>query len=243
MHLDKIYNMSPKKPELIMQSLIGALEAGYVSVGEEMPSERELADNLGVGRGSLRECFAILEFMGAIESRGNRKVLLRNADYIQKIRTWIESANQLDTRTAFNEFRQVIEVGIAKLACERATEDDLAALAKAVNHLKEDPSNYEYDVAFHDSLAVASHNSMLAATIHLVNNLIADVRMRFWDLPDYQERTQQSHYAIYQAICNRDAELAQLRMIEHLEIIRDFSDKYPARSRGEEETVFPNTDK
>ena len=89
MQLDKIQNTSPKIPELIMQSLIGAIEAGHIHVGEELPSERELAESLGVGRGSLRECLAILEFLGAIESRGNRKVLLRNADFIQKVRTWI----------------------------------------------------------------------------------------------------------------------------------------------------------
>lgn len=68
MQLDKIQNTSPKIPELIMQSLIGAIEAGHIHVGEELPSERELAESLGVGRGSLRECLAILEFLGAIES-------------------------------------------------------------------------------------------------------------------------------------------------------------------------------
>ena len=74
---------------------------------------------------------------------------------------------------------------------------------------------------------------MLAATIHLVNNLIADVRIRFWDLPDYQERTQQSHYAIYQAVCDRDVERAQLEMSRHLAIVDEFSEKYPGRSMGE----------
>ena len=106
-------------------------------------------------------------------------------------------------------------------------------------NLKENPSKYEYDVEFHDSLAVASHNSMLAATIHLVNNLIADVRIRFWDLPDYQERTQQSHYAIYQAVCDRDVERAQLEMSRHLAIVDEFSEKYPGRSMGEEEPPIP----
>ena len=112
-------------------------------------------------------------------------------------------------------------------------------MATAVEHLKENPSKYEYDVEFHDSLAVASHNSMLAATIHLVNNLIADVRIRFWDLPDYQERTQQSHYAIYQAVCDRDVERAQLEMSRHLAIVDEFSEKYPGRSMGEDEPPCP----
>ena len=98
MQLDKIQNTSPKIPELIMQSLIGAIEAGHIHVGEELPSERELAESLGVGRGSLRECLAILEFLGAIESRGNRKVLLRNADFIQKVRTkWTRAGHSMSS--------------------------------------------------------------------------------------------------------------------------------------------------
>ena len=125
------------------------------------------------------------------------------------------------------------------LACERATEEDMAALDVAVTHLDEDPSNYMYDVEFHDALAVASHNSMLASTIHLVNNLIADVRIRFWDLPSYHEQTQQSHHAIYEAVKDRDAARAQEEMIRHLNIVSEFAQNYPARDRGDEEAPMP----
>lgn len=235
MQLEKIENTSPKIPELIMKALINAIEKGHIQVGRELPSERDLAEKLGVGRGSLRECFAILEYLGAIESKGNRKVLLRDADYIQKVRSWIESANQIDSRKTFNEFRQVIEVGIVKLACIRATDEDLERIRLAVQHLADEPSNYMRDVEFHDALAVASHNSMLASTIHLVNNLIADVRIRFWDLPDYQSITLKSHEKIYETIRDRDVEAAQYAMIEHLDIVRDFSNRFPQRSKGEEE--------
>ena len=135
MQLEKIQYTPPKIPELIMESLISAIEKGHIQVGTELPSERDLAESLGVGRGSLRECLAILEFMGAIESRGNRKVLLRNSDYIQKVRSWIASANQINTRQTFNEFRRVIEVGIVELACQRATDEDMAALERAIDNL------------------------------------------------------------------------------------------------------------
>ena len=236
MRLEKIENTSPKIPELIMKSLIGAIEQGSIQVGEELPSERDLAESLGVGRGSLRECFAILEYLGAIESKGNRKVLLRDADYIKKVRSWIENANQIDSRQTFNEFRQVIEVGIVKLACVRATEEDLESIRLAVERLAEEPGDYMHDVEFHDSLAVASHNSMLASTIHLVNNLIADVRIRCWDLPDYQDITLRSHRKIYETVRDHDIEAAQNAMIEHLDIVRDFAERFPQRSKGEEES-------
>ena len=175
MHIEKIQqNNAPRVPELIMQALVKAIEDGHIRVGEDMPSERDLAEMLGVGRGSLRECLAILEFLGAIDSRGNRKVLLRDADYIQKARTWIECSNEMGGTEPFNEFRRVIEVGIVGLACERATEEDMAVLDEAIRNLDEDPANYMHDVEFHDALAVASHNAMLASTIHLVNRRCAD---------------------------------------------------------------------
>ena len=93
---------------------------------------------------------------------------------------------------------------------------------------------------FHDALAVASHNAMLASTIHLVNNLIADVRIRFWDLPNYQEKTHASHVAIYEAVKAHDVKRAQLEMILHLGIIEEFSEKYPERSLGQDEAPLPN---
>ena len=240
MAIERIQNINPKVPELIMQELIKEIESGGISVGSELPSERDLAEALGVGRGSLRECLAILEFMGALESRGNRKVLLRDADYILKITSWIESANEMSTQKTFNEFRRVIETGIVELACERATEEDLIAIEKTLISMEKNPSDYMNDVAFHDAVAVASHNAMLASTIHLVNNLIADVRIRFWDLPFYQDRTLKSHRDIFEAIKARDVRRAQLEMILHLEIVREFSEKYPGRSIGAVEAPLPN---
>ncbi|MFR6394264.1 MAG: GntR family transcriptional regulator [Oscillospiraceae bacterium] len=53
MHIEKIQqNNAPRVPELIMQALVKAIEDGHIRVGEDMPSERDLAEMLGVGRGS-----------------------------------------------------------------------------------------------------------------------------------------------------------------------------------------------
>lgn len=230
MQLEKIQFASPKIPELVMKALISAIEAGHIRVGEELPSERDLAENLGVGRGSLRECLAILEFLGAIENRGNRKVVVRDADYIHKAISFVRVSNQSDTQKDFNEFRRINEVAIVELACQRATEEDLDAIYQAILHLEATPDDYMTDVEFHDALAVASHNAMLAATIHLVNSMIADIRIRFFGLPDYQQRTQDSHRAIYEAVRDRDITRARRELIMHLAIVEEFSQKYPDRN-------------
>lgn len=230
MQLEKIQIASPKLPELVMQALISAIDNGQIRVGEELPSERDLAETLGVGRGSLRECLAILEFLGAVENRGNRKVVMRDADYIQKAVSFVRISNKVDTQEDFGEFRRINEVEIVKLACQRATEEDLAAIHLAIEHLEQEPNNYMNDVEFHDALAVASHNVMLAATMHLVNSMIADIRERFLGRPDYQRLTHESHCAIYEAVRMRDIPRAQREMELHLRIVEEFSQKYPDRN-------------
>ena len=78
MQFEKIQNNGPKVPELVMDSLLKAMEAGTIRVGEELPPERDLAEALGISRNSLRECLSIMSFMGIVENRGNRKILVKN---------------------------------------------------------------------------------------------------------------------------------------------------------------------
>ena len=127
----------------------------------------------------------------------------------------------------FNEFRRISEVAIVGLACERATEEDLRTLEGILKDLEAAPGDYMNDVRFHDALAVASHNMMLAATIHLVTSMIAEIRIRFFGRPDYQRRSMDSHTAIYEAVRDRDVQRAKREMELHLEIVEEFAQKYP----------------
>ena len=226
MHLQKIQNNTKKLPELVMSALIDAIESGQIQVGQELPSERDLAEKLGVGRGSLRECMAILEFLGAVESCGYRKAVARDADYIRKALSFIQISVQANTQDDFNEFRKINEMAIAALACERATKKDLAALEETLVRMERAPEDYTADVDFHDALAVASHNTMLAGTIHLVNSMIADLRNRYVELPGFVQTALESHKAIFEAVKAKDAEAARREMKHHLEIVDEFRAKY-----------------
>lgn len=230
MSIQKIISEQPKIPELIMKSLIEAIRDGSIKVGEEVPSERDLADVLGVGRGSLRECLSILEFVGAVETRGNRKILLRDADYIEKVGVLFDIVSVKNSWKTLNEFRRIIEVGAVELACQNATAEDLMKIETAAKKLKEAPNKYEYDVEFHNAIALASHNAILASSQFLASSLIADFRSKFWDIPEYEERATNSHFSLLKAIKSRDVARAQLEMILHLEIVSDFANEYPNRT-------------
>ncbi len=227
MTLAKIQNDSPKIPELVMQSLIAALERGTIQVGDELPSERDLAETLGIGRGSLRECLAVLEFLGSIETRGNRKVVIRDAEYIRNAIYFVRVSNRDDIQEEFLEFRRINESAIAELACQRATEEDLAAMEHCLRRMKAHPEDPLTDVDFHVALARASHNALLASASHLVNSMIAGIRERFFELPDYPSIAYESHMQIYSAVRDRDQERARRETERHLQIVREFSREYP----------------
>ena len=224
MQFEKIQNNGPKVPELVMDSLLKAMEAGTIRVGEELPPERELAEALGISRNSLRECLAIMSFMGIVENRGNRKILVKNADRFRKARSLVELSYSKDTFEDFMEFRRTNEREIARLACRRATEEDLERLRNSVERLEADATDFEADVEFHLNLASASHNTIFAAMLNYVNSLILELRMRFFEREEYHEKTAEAHRRIYEAVKERDEELAAYEMGRHLRIIENYDD-------------------
>ena len=224
MQFEKIQNNGPKVPELVMDSLLKAMEAGTIQVGEELPPERDLAEALGISRNSLRECLAIMNFMGIVENRGNRKILVKNADRFRKARSLIELSYSQDTFDDFMEFRRVNEREIARLACRRATEEDLERLRDSVERLESDATDFEADVEFHVNLAYASHNTIFGAMLNYVNSLILELRMRFFEREEYHGKTAEAHRRIYEAVKARDEELAVYEMGRHLRIIENYDD-------------------
>ncbi len=225
MSFDKIRVNAPTVPELVLDSLLKAIEDGKLQIGGELPSERELADALGISRNSLRECLSILNFMGIVENRGNRKILVKNADYFRKTRSLLELSYSEDTFEDFMEFRRTNEREIARLACQRATEEDLERLRSSVERLETDETDYLADVEFHVDLAYASHNTIFAAMLDYVNCLILELRMRFFEREDYHGKTAEAHRRIYEAVKARDEELAAYEMGRHLKLIENYEDK------------------
>jgi GntR family transcriptional repressor for pyruvate dehydrogenase complex len=225
MNFEKIQISSPTVPELVLDSLLKAIESGRIQVGRELPPERDLAEALGISRNSLRECLSILNFMGLVENRGNRKVLVKNADYFRKARSLLELSYSADTFEDFMEFRRTNEREIARLACRRATEEDLERMRVSVERLESDATDYLADVEFHVNLAYASHNTIFAAMLDFVNSLILELRMRFFEREDYHGKTAEAHRRIYEAVKARDEELAVYEMGRHLKLIENYDDQ------------------
>lgn len=221
MQLKKVQSSTPKISELIMQSLLEAMEDGTIKVKDELPPERDLAESLGVGRSSLRECLAILEYLNIIETKGNRKVVTKDSAYFRKAVSFVRLSSSEMVIDSL-EFRQTIEGTIAELACERATPEDMDRMSECIVRMEQDIFDFVTDAEFHNCLARASHNAMFASTMDLLTTMIADLRLRYYRLPDYHRRTLESHRRIYEAVKARDKETARREVEGHIQLVYNF---------------------
>lgn len=146
----------------IRAQLLEAIRTGELQPGSPVPAERQLCEQFGVARTSVREAIQGLTASGFLERRGNRPVV---AERLPEIRLTAESPT-LDERKALIrqlfEVRRTIEPTMTELAARRATaaeRADIAELAaRETNQLDEFRT---IDRAFHTSIARACGNPLL----------------------------------------------------------------------------------
>ena len=224
MQLEKIQNIAPKMPELVMKALLKAMESGQLRIGDDLPSERDLSELLGVGRGSLRETLAVLEFLGVIITRGNRKAVVRDAFHVRNAMSFLRLSDDPATLADFLEFRRINETQIARMACERATREDIEALSGALTRLEKNPQDNSAHRDFHENLALAGHNVILSVVMAMVNTMMTELRQRNSGKPGYMPCTLEDHRDILSAIIDRDADRAEDALFKHLSNIAEFCD-------------------
>ena len=223
--------------EAAMNQLVTLIEDGTFSHGARLPTERELSEQLGISRASVRQALTALAAMGLVESRpgDGTYVTERRTDY-----TW-----QLDAASALEilESRRAIESGTVRLAALRRSENDIEQLREIVETMNEQVADgvhpVDTDREFHRSIAVASHNSLLLSAMEaLVDRMSGPEwhRIKIWGLrsPSQTARIQAQHRSIFEAIRDADAQRAEQLMQEHIDRIID--DVHAAeRSKGQAE--------
>jgi GntR family transcriptional repressor for pyruvate dehydrogenase complex len=162
--------------QLVVQRLRDAIAQGRLAVGEHLPSERELCEQLGVSRTIVREAIRVLASQGILTVRqGHRAVVAADLStaYLRPMRQLIEDT----ARKTFDDVldaRLILEVASAERAARVATAEDIAAIATALEALRTAPPGSaaaeQAHTAFHGAVAVASHNLFLA---RMVESLIA----------------------------------------------------------------------
>jgi len=225
------------QPEVVIQGIKTMLTTGELKAGDRLPVENDLAAQLGVSRGSLREGVRALAILGVLDTRQgdgtyvtslDPSVLLSPIGLLADLQTEGSEAHLLDVR-------RILEAESAARAAQHLTPEALLALGRVLDSVDEmlaedaDLERFiETDAAFHRGIAQASGNPALAALIDSLGG--QTFRARLWraindrgSLAD----TQQEHRAILAELIRGDPERARIRMSVHILGVEEFAVSHP----------------
>ncbi len=226
--------------EDIVQQIKGLVLSGQLAPGNRLPSEKELAEQFGLSRITVRDALRVLESHGLIEIKvgkgGGAFVTDPRAQTANDLVTDLLRLQRANTRELV-EARLVIETSIVTLAAERATADDLAAMQKAIDAARAgrnvgDPHFTPHSIDFHVALAQAAQNSVLEFTVSSFRTLFYETIEQL--IPDdlMAQRAIQDHQKILDAIQARDAATARQVMEQHLSYFEKRVQKLEALSKA-----------
>ncbi len=196
------------------------LREGVVKQGSRLPPERELAAHFNVARSSLRQALKVLEIMGIITQKvGDGSYFSTDTSAILSVP--MEFLFLLDDTSVeeLTELRLLMEPGLARLAAQRASSDDIALLGQSIRDLESSSNDtlklVSSDLLFHRAIFQASKNGLASTLFQTIHRAIAKMILVTSQLVDL-EHTLAFHKPIMRAIEQRDGEEAARLMTEHL---------------------------
>lgn len=209
----------------VEQRLLDRIRSGEIPPGGQMPSERELMEVFGVGRPAIREALQSLERSGIVEiAHGERaRVVMPTAEsLIEQIAGGARHLLRMqpDTLAHLKDARVFLETGMARLAAERATDDDIARLRQRLAEHRQALNRLdvflERDMAFHREIACISGNPIFPAIVEALFQWAAEYYRAIVRAPGVENVTLAEHQRLFEAIAARDPAAAEQAMREHL---------------------------
>lgn len=215
----------------LSREVLGSLRRYIVSrklqPGDRLPTERDLAADLGVSRTTVREALNTLEVLGALDRHPGRGAILQPIDFglLAEITQFLMVRSPADITDLFVA-RRVLELSLLPLVAEHAGEEQFRRMEVA-NQLMEAEIEAEGiavdgDIAFHRALLAAANNKFLAQFGDLIQEFFRDRRTRLLVDADVARGAVAEHREMIERLRAGEVEQAQDVMCRHL-------DRYLAR--------------
>jgi GntR family transcriptional repressor for pyruvate dehydrogenase complex len=202
------------------RQIMQQIKAGRLRPGDPLPSQRELADAMGVSVPAVREAVQRLEVLGILEVRQgkNARVARFGPELLLREPELLLAAAEEELMLQMHEARETLDMGVIILATQRATPEDVEAIDRAlIQQMTEQQSEYQIhwrlNREFHLAIAAATHNRVLS---HLVESLLWQFPLveRIFT-PEIAADWIPIHCAMYEAIREHDPVAAQRAMEAH----------------------------
>lgn len=211
-----------KPVDIIIGQIRDLISSGQLKPGDKLPSERKLSEALNIGRTHVRDAIRKLEFYGILKTLPQSGTVVAGIG-MTALEGLITDVLQLESAdfSSLVETRVILEIELAKLAAERRTEADLeelkVALDKYSNKAELGIDAVEEDMMFHMKIAEASQNKVFKSLMLII---IPDILTNYTKYKvctnDRLKMRSNEHQELYDAIANKDPELASDIMRLHL---------------------------
>jgi DNA-binding FadR family transcriptional regulator len=218
---------------LIVQQIKKLIENGELVSGQQLPSEREMAEQFGVGRSTIREALTALEIINYIVIKQGLGTFVASSSPNLKKENILSIVDELEKTTSPSELfeaRMYLEPEIAYIAAQRATKEDLNNIQETLSTADsigvENIEKFEeLDRLFHSMVAKAAHNEVL---LRLEEDLTSERFGALWGKLKYHsfqiegrmDKYRVEHRQIYNAIKEKDGDKARKMVRKHLSDVR-----------------------
>jgi GntR family transcriptional regulator, transcriptional repressor for pyruvate dehydrogenase complex len=223
--------LGPIRVEKSYQALAGHLRdqilRGAILPGANLPNERDLGDQTGLSRGSVREALRVLEAEGLVSTRpgrnGGRIARLPGAEGVGRSLDFFIRGEQVEF-TALLETVETLEPALAALAALHCNPTDVAAMEELSREMSDPkigtPRYQALNWAWHLAVARASHNAILIAIMQALGPRLHDPHVEGFISAEMRKVVNGAHARVQRAIVAGDAEAARRRMARHLRAYR-----------------------
>jgi GntR family transcriptional regulator, transcriptional repressor for pyruvate dehydrogenase complex len=213
--------------ELVAEQILELIAKSRLQPGDRMPTEKDLATQLGVSRTVIREAIKILSAVGRVRAQKGRGLYVADDEGMLGSSRWgsFFLPTDLDHVFMLFEFRRVQETAASRLAAARATPAELRAIESAAllceqGHLSGEAALFDRgDDEFHLGIAAASHNPFLLTAVREARRLqrqSSTIGMH-GAIGSHAAEAVREHTAIYEAIRDGDPEAAVQATGVHLD--------------------------
>src|SRR5260370_8997622 len=233
----KVVVRSSRLYEQIVQQVEESIHKGVLKPGEQLPPERELAQQFRVSRTAVREAVKALTEKGLVEAYPGRGTFITDSTpySMRQSLDRMLKVGQPEGSAYLAEVREILEPEIASLAAARVDAEDLASMREQIaimDKARKDPDAFiEADLDFHPPLAQPAAKPIILSLIDSIVGLLREQRMGIFHVEGGPERGQYHHKRIMEAVEHRDRLGARDAMKAHLRQVREESLKAP---RGQE---------
>lgn len=197
----------------------------HLQHGDPLPSERELCEELGVSRTSLREGLRALSMMGVVEVRSGEGMFVGRLEF-RNLFSGLSVAmlGDVDDVRDLLEIRATLEVLAVGRAARRIAERELQELAETLDEMERrirgNQSFLEEDIRFHEIILQVADSRLLGQFLGAISGWVRDIREAGLRVKGVTSQALDQHRDIWAALRDREPERAEAAMRVHMQTVR-----------------------